>query len=185
VRGLNWFCAEVWPRVRERLPEATLEIVGAGLAVDQNGVEIVPRTWRVPGVTTRGFVRDLREVYERSVAMVAPILGGTGIRIKLVEAFRHGMPVVTTPDGAGGLPIQPGREAFVESAAEAFAGRVIELATSDSVRTKLRDAAYAFLERNNQLADAQAAVSALLGPTESTSRPTRSQWPVPSVGQAS
>jgi glycosyltransferase involved in cell wall biosynthesis len=185
VRGLNWFCSEIWPRVRERLPEATLDIVGAGLPTGPDGAPIVPGAWRVPGVTTRGFVRDLGEVYEGSVAMVAPILGGTGIRIKLVEAFRNGMPVVTTPDGASGLLVQPGREAFVESAPDSFAARVVEIATSASVRARLRDAAYAFLEEHNQLADAQAAVSALLGLTASTSRPTPSQWPASSVGQAS
>jgi glycosyltransferase involved in cell wall biosynthesis len=197
VRGLNWFCSEIWPSVRESLSEATLEIVGAGLPRGADGTEIVPRAWRVPGVTTRGFVEDLTDVYQRSVAMVAPILGGTGIRIKLVEAFRHGMPVVTTPDGAGGLPIQPGREAFVESAPDAFAARVVDVATSCDLRARLREAGYAFLETHNRLADAQAAVSALLGSIpqqadampprpgtrSSTPGPTPSQWPVDSVGR--
>jgi glycosyltransferase involved in cell wall biosynthesis len=163
VRGLDWFCGEVWPRVREGLPEATLEIVGSGLPTDERGVAIAPPTWRARGIATLGFVDDLTPVYERSVAMVAPILGGTGIRIKLLEAFRHGMPVVTTPAGAGGLPIEPGREAFVETDAASFAARVIELATSNASRARIRAAAYAFLEQHNRLAEAQAAVAALLG----------------------
>jgi hypothetical protein len=181
VRGLDWFCRDVWPRVRERLPDVKLDIVGPGLPNDGDDV-IVPPGWQVPGVTTIGFVRDLAPVYERSVAMVAPILGGTGIRIKLIEAFRHGMPFVTTPDGGAGLAIEPGREAFIESDAAAFADRVVELATSPATRARLREAGYAFLERHNQLAAAQAAVAFLLG-ADSTPPPTSSQWVVSSVGR--
>jgi glycosyltransferase involved in cell wall biosynthesis len=163
VRGLDWFCALVWPLIRERLPEATFEIVGSGLRTDPDGAAIAPPSWRRPGITTRGFVDDLTAVYERAAAMVAPILGGTGIRIKLLEAFRHGIPVVTTPDGAAGLPIEGGREAFVEADPGTFAERAIELATSPRLRDRLREAGYAFLDRHNRLTEAQAVVSALIG----------------------
>ena len=161
--GLDWFCSRVWPLVRERLPQATCEIVGSGLPTDANGRPIARPAWDVPGLTTVGRVDDLDPVYARSSVMVAPILGGAGIRIKLLEAFRHGLPTVTTPDGAAGLPIEPGREAFVESTAEAFAQRAVALATSSALRAGMRRAGYAFLERHNRLADAQAAVGALLG----------------------
>jgi len=165
VRGLDWFCDDVWPRIRERLPEAALEIVGSGLQTDSDGSVIAPSPWRRPGIATLGFVDDVAALYERSAAMVAPILGGTGIRIKLLEAFRHGVPVVTTPDGAAGLPVETGREAFVEAEAGAFAERAIELATSAAARHRLREAGYAFLERHNGLTEVQAVVSALLGST--------------------
>jgi glycosyltransferase involved in cell wall biosynthesis len=163
VRGLDWFCARVWPRIRDRLPEAAFEIVGSGLRTNPDGTAIAPPSWRGPGISTLGFVDDLAAVYERSAAMVAPILGGTGIRIKLLEAFRHGVPVVTTPDGAAGLAIEAGREAFVEADAGVFAERAIELATSASIRLRLREAGYAFLDRHNQLTEAQAVVGALVG----------------------
>jgi glycosyltransferase involved in cell wall biosynthesis len=163
VRGLDWFCAEVWPRIRERLPDATLDIAGAGLRTDKVGVAIAPSSWRRPGITVLGFVDDLTTLYERSAAMVAPILGGTGVRVKLLEAFRHGLPAVTTPDGAAGLPIQAGREAFVEGEASAFAARAVELASSNRLQQQLREAAYTFLERHNGLAEAQGVVCALLG----------------------
>ncbi len=170
VRGLDWFCAEVWPRIRERLPEAAFEIVGSGLRTDPDGAAVAPASWRRPGITTLGFVDDLAAVYHRAAVMVAPILGGTGIRIKLLEAFRHGVPVVTTPDGAAGLPIEAGREAFVGAEAAAFADRAIELATSAGMRDRLREAGYAFLERHNRLTEAQAVVSTLIGSPAVTER---------------
>ena len=163
ARGLDWFCGEVWPRVRERLPDATLEIAGAGLPVDPHGAAVAPRAWSVPGVTTVGFVPDVAAVYDRSVAMVAPTLGGSGVRLKLLEAFRHGVPVITTSDGAAGLAIEPGREAFVEDEPSAFAARVIETATSPLRQARLRDAAFAFLGREHGMPAAQDAVRDVLG----------------------
>jgi glycosyltransferase involved in cell wall biosynthesis len=163
ARGITWFCREIWPLVRERLPDATLEIVGSGLATDRSGRTIAPLAWRAPGITTLGFVEELSPIYARSTCMVAPILGGTGIRIKLIEAFREGIPVVTTTDGASGLPIQSGREAFVEDEPAAFATRVVELASSSELRARLREAGYAFLDGYGRLTEAQAAVRDLLG----------------------
>ena len=163
ARGLEWFFTSVWSKVRERLGDATLEVAGSGLPSDAHGLPVAPRSWCAPGVTTLGFVRDLAPFYERSTALIAPILGGSGVRIKLLEAFRHGVPVVTTPDGAAGLPIESGREAFIESEPSAFAARLVELASSPLLRARLREAGYSFLERHHSLPRAQSEARALLG----------------------
>jgi glycosyltransferase involved in cell wall biosynthesis len=159
--GLDWLCSAVWPRVRERLPDATLTIAGSGLPHDDHGAPIAPAAWSAPGVTTLGFVPDLEPLYRGSAVMVAPVIGGSGVRIKLLDAFRHGVPVVTTPDGAAGLAIAPGREAFVESAPEAFAERVVEVASDVDLQARLREAGYAFLDRHHHLGAAQAVTRAL------------------------
>jgi len=163
LRGVDWFCREVWPLVRQRLPGATLEIAGAGLPTDTNGQQITPPAWRAPGITMLGFRRDIDVVYARSAAMIAPLFGAFGISIKLLEAFRHGIPVVTTPDGAWGLPLEAGREAFIESDPAEFAARLVELATSPDARARMRSAAHAYLEQHHALATAQAAVRDLMG----------------------
>lgn len=163
ARGVDWFCREVWPIVRQRLPEATLEIAGIGLPQDATGRQITPSAWRAPGITMLGFRRDIDAVYARSAAMIAPLFGAFGISIKLLEAFRHGIPVITTPDGAWGLPVENGRELFIESEPAAFAARVVELATSRASRARLQAAAYSYLEQHHALATAQAAVRELVG----------------------
>ena len=167
VRGLDWFCREVWPQIRSRIPEATFEIAGTRLPLDASGHPIPRPAWRVPGVITLGFVPDLGSLYERSVAITAPSFGGTGVRVKLLEAFRHGLPVVTTPDGAAGLAIEGGREAFIESDPREFAARAVELATSPETRERLREAAYAYLARRHAIGVAQTAVRRVLARTTS------------------
>jgi glycosyltransferase involved in cell wall biosynthesis len=165
ARGVDWFLAEVWPHVRAALPDATLEIAGSGLPTDARGAVVSPPAWRASGVTTLGFVSDLGPLYARSAVMVAPVLEGSGIRIKLLDAFRSGVPVVTTPQGAAGLPIEPGRQAYVEAAPRAFAQRVIDVATSPERQAQLREEGYSFLERYHGLERAQAAVRVLIEPT--------------------
>ena len=163
VMGLDWFCREVWPLVRDRLADATLEIAGSGLTTDAYGAPVVPTAWRADGISTLGFVPDLSGLYERSAVMVAPILGGSGVRMKLLEAFQNGVPVITTPEGARGLAIDSGREAFIEAEPAAFAARVIEVVGAGGLQQRLRDAGYDYLERHHGLEPARRVVRALLG----------------------
>lgn len=165
AQGLDWFCTEVWPRVRAELPAAELVIAGSGLRTDAAGRPRVPRAWQAPGIEVRGYVEDLEPLYAGSRAMIAPILGGSGVRIKLLEAFRAGMPVVTTPAGAAGLRVTSGVELLVEpeSEPERFARAVRTLLSDGALRERLRAAGYRYLAANHAPAHADAALRAALG----------------------
>jgi len=163
VLGLDWFCEKVWPLVRRRVPDATFEIAGVGLKPDASGKLPVPETWRGPGIETVGFLEDLEPLYARSLGMLAPITGGSGVRLKLLEGFRAGMPVVTTPDGAFGLPLEDGREALISSDPEGFAERVERLVKDDALRERTREGGYTYLEEHHSLAVAQRVMRTALG----------------------
>lgn len=163
VLGLDWFCQKVWPRVRERVPDATFEIAGVGLKPDASGRLPVPDAWKAKGIETVGFLEDLEPLYARSIGMLAPITGGSGVRLKLLEGFRAGMPVVTTPDGAFGLPLEDGEEALISSDPAGFAERIERVATDEALRDRLREGGYAFLEAHHSLAVAQRVMRAALG----------------------
>lgn len=132
--GLSWFCQTVWPLVRRALPSVKLTIAGSGLGKDGSGRLQVPSDWQVPGIEVVGYVEDLETLYTQSLGMVAPILGGSGVRIKLLEALRAGMPVVTTRAGAAGLPLHDGAEVLIEDEPEAFARAVIRLCLTRGYR---------------------------------------------------
>ena len=162
VAGLDWFCAEVWPKIRARLAGASMEIAGVGLPPDHGDRLAVPRAWRVPGIETVGFLADLGPLYDRSLAMLAPVLGGSGVRIKVLEGLRAGLPIVTTVEGASGLSFRDGREALIAIDAADFAARVESLVGDESLQTLLRDEGYAYLERHHSLAVAQRAMQKAL-----------------------
>jgi glycosyltransferase involved in cell wall biosynthesis len=163
VAGLDWFCRDVWPKIRARVPDATFEIAGVGLDRDASGKQRVPDAWKVPGVTTVGFLEELEPLYQRSLAMLAPVFGGSGVRVKMLEGFRAGMPVVTTPDGAFGLPLADGKEALVAGDPEGFAERVERLVKDEAVRQRVREGGYAYLEQYHSLAVAQDVMRRVLG----------------------
>jgi len=165
VAGLDWFCRDVWPKVRARVPDATFEIAGVGLKPDAGGKLPVPDAWQVPGVTTVGFLEDLEPLYVRSLAMLAPVFGGSGVRVKMLEGFRAGMPVVTTPDGAFGLPLRDDKEALVAGDPDGFAERVQRLVDHEDVRQRVRDGGYAYLEQHHSLSAAQDVMRRVLGLT--------------------
>lgn len=163
VRGLSWFCGEVWPLVRAALPEATLVIAGSGLPSDEEGRPQAPQAWQVEGVTTVGFLPELEPLYAASVGAVAPILDGSGVRIKLLESLRAGMPVVTTGAGAAGLPLQSGREVLIEDSAAGFAAAVVRLLREPGLQEGLREAGYRYLRAHHALEVAQDAMRRALG----------------------
>jgi polysaccharide biosynthesis protein PslH len=163
AHGLDWFCKDVWPLVRERMPEATLTIAGPGLRCDAGGSLVVPPAWSIPGIRTVGYVKDLEEVYASSVAMIAPIIGGSGVRMKLLESMRAGMPTVTTTDGAAGLDVVDGREMLIADAPAAFAERTARLLSDQPLRDRLRVAGYAYLAGHHSLAVARTRLEKALG----------------------
>lgn len=93
-----WLVAEVMPRVWERAPSVALYIVGSNPT---------PAVKALAGarVTVTGFVSDaeLSDRYARARVAVAPMLYGAGVKGKVVEAMRFGLPIVTTGTGAQGL----------------------------------------------------------------------------------
>ena len=162
VEGLDWFCRAVWPILRERAPELTLNIIGSGLPLD-DGQPVVPEAWRARGIVTHGFVADLAPFEARAAAMIAPISGGSGVRIKLLEGFRAGLPVITTKAGAAGLPLQSDRELVVADEPERFAAETLSVVREPARATRLREAAYTYLDAHHSAAVAQQAMRRALG----------------------
>lgn len=164
THGLDWFCRDVWPLVRARIPEATLTIAGPGLRRGADGALEVPSNWRLPGISTVGYVDSLEDVYRKSLAMIAPILGGSGVRMKLLESMRAGMPTVTTTDGAAGLAVKDGREMFVADDPAAFADGIVRLLSDAELRARTRAAGYAYLEAHHSLATARTRLEQAVSP---------------------
>jgi glycosyltransferase involved in cell wall biosynthesis len=96
----------IWPHVRRAMDDTGIE---AGLAlVGANPTSRVKRLAQVPGVTVTGRVEDVRAWLRRALVAVAPMVNGSGIKNKILEACGSGCPVVTTPLGSEGLPIGEG-----------------------------------------------------------------------------
>ena len=167
VAGLDWFCREVWPKLRGSAPELTLNIIGSGLPL-ADGQPVVPDAWKARGIVTHGFVADLAPFEARAAAMIAPIAGGSGVRIKLLEGFRAGLPVITTRAGAAGLPLENDRELLIADDPRQFAAGTLAIVRdpgAQGIGARLRESAYAYLEEHHSVPVAQEAMRRALGLT--------------------
>jgi GT2 family glycosyltransferase len=119
--GLNWFTQKVLPAVLERKPRARLVIVGSQ-PPPHHSLPNLP-----DNIELRGFVDDVREPLGRYAVFVCPILSGSGMRVKLLEAFAAGIPVVSTPLGAEGLTRNDGEICALAEDPAGFARKIVEL----------------------------------------------------------
>lgn len=124
VEGLQFFCREIWPLLRARHLQATLTVVGARTPSE-------PKPMSVPeGVFFRGQVPDIREPLAHHAVFVCPIRTGAGVRVKLLEAFASGIPVVSTSLGAEGIAATSGRELLLADSPSEFASACWQLLES-------------------------------------------------------
>ena len=118
--GLNWFLEKVWPLVREMDASFTLEIVG-----QWSQATVSAWTRQYPNVVFKGFVEDLSAAVAGRT-MVVPILVGSGIRMKILEAMSLGVPFVSTVVGAEGIPVKDGVHGFITDDPSTFAEDIIK-----------------------------------------------------------
>ena len=94
-----------------------------------------------------GPVADAVSEIARSRVAVVPLLTGSGTRLKILEAWAAGVPVVSTTIGVEGLPVQDGETALLADSSEAFARAVTRLLTCLELRQKIGGAGRRLLEK--------------------------------------
>jgi glycosyltransferase involved in cell wall biosynthesis len=134
VDAARFLAAEVLPRVRERRPDARLALVGRG------PVPEVRRLRDLAGVEVTGEVPDVRPWLRRAEAFACPMISGTGIKNKLLEALACGSPSVATPLALQGMSVVPGRDLLVAEGAEPLAREIVRLLEDPQLRERLGDA---------------------------------------------
>jgi len=89
--AIRWFAAHVWPRVRRSVPQARWVIAGARPPSDVRGLA------NHSGVEVWADVPDVARVLSSARVAVAPMDSGSGIPMKVIEAWAAGVPVIATP----------------------------------------------------------------------------------------
>lgn len=125
------------------------------------------------GVTIVGPVRDVAEEYGRARIAVVPLRAGSGTRIKILEAFRFGVPVVSTSLGASGLEVCDGVHLLIADTPEAFAKACLRVIEDDVLASTLARNAFEWLCATHSLDRARDVLHNLIvdGSEEQTSVP--------------
>jgi glycosyltransferase involved in cell wall biosynthesis len=131
--GIRWFVREVLPRVRESVAGAVLTIVGKNPPRDFFRVAAqAPDAVRVTG-----YVPELTPLLETTAVIAIPVLAGSGMRVRILEALSRGLPVVTTTVGMEGIDAAPGSDLLVGDSPEEFAAAVVRLLRDTGLQDRL------------------------------------------------
>ena len=117
LESIKWLLDEVWPVVHQQVPRARLYLAGRKM----------PEQWmnsHIDGVTVVGEVPDALQFIGSKKINVVPLLSGSGIRVKIIEAMSVGKAVVTTTVGAQGIDYTDGVNILIADTPQQFADQI-------------------------------------------------------------
>lgn len=118
--GIRWFLQNVWPIVHKAIPSAKLYLAGREMPAWLKNL-------RQEKVTVVGEVENAYTFIGKYTLSIAPLLSGSGIRIKIIESMALGKAVVSTGIGAEGIQCENGETICIADTPEAFADGLIKL----------------------------------------------------------
>ncbi len=121
VDAVLWFGREVFPRIRQRLPDVRFHCIGAGPTAEIRALA------EIPGIEVHGHVPDLDPYMDQVRIAVAPLRFGAGVKGKVNLSMAHGQPVVATSCAVEGMHLHDGMDVAVADTPEDFAEAVVSL----------------------------------------------------------
>jgi sugar transferase (PEP-CTERM/EpsH1 system associated) len=143
VDAAVWFATEVWPRVRERHPDAEFRVIG------RKPAPAVRRLGERPGVTVVGQVPDVRPFVASAAVSVNPMRLSRGLQNKVLEALAMGKAVVAAPPALAALRAVPGEHLLAAESPAEWADAVCRLFDDPGRRAALGAAGRRFVEQNH------------------------------------
>jgi len=133
--GIEWFVRHVMPLLRQRIPEASVTIVG------RHPTPAVKELGKAPGVQVVGSVPDVRVHIRQAGAVIAPLQLARGVQNKVLEAMSSERAVVCTPAAAQGISATDGEHLIVADEPEQWVDALVRIFSDSEYRQKLAIAA--------------------------------------------
>ena len=135
VQSVNYFVRKIFPKIQASLPE--LRFLIAGTICDEV---------HEPGdnIVKLGRVSELSSVYEKADIVINPMIYGTGLKVKNIEALGYSKPLITSPIGAEGMEEGKGTAFLVASTDADWNKLVVTLMQNGNYRSSLSQGAYEF-----------------------------------------
>lgn len=119
-QGVLWFAREVWPEIRRRVPDARFTVIGKDPPTELGEISST-------GIDVTGYVADIEPYLKETAVFVVPLHAGGGMRVKILDAWCRGLPVVTTTIGAEGIDYREGENVLLADSPKDFASAVIRI----------------------------------------------------------
>ncbi len=154
--GITWFAKNVMPLLRQRVPDATLKIVG------RHPTPRVEQLGMIPGVEVVGSVPDVRSYLAEAAVVIAPLQIARGLQNKVLEAMACQRAVVCSPGAAKGIDATPGEHLLVADQPEEWASQLQGVLEDPTRRQVLAQAARRHVEQTYAWDRALTPMTALL-----------------------
>ncbi|MBI5302399.1 MAG: glycosyltransferase [Chloroflexi bacterium] len=134
VDGIVWFAQNVFPLVKPVCPDSDLVVVGARPAP-----ALLRLAEQDARVRVTGYVDDPTELLSESAVFIVPLRAGGGMRVKILDAWSRGVPMVTTTIGCEGIAVRDGENILIADEPRAFADAVIRLIQQPALGQQIAD----------------------------------------------
>ena len=140
AQGVLWFAEKVFPQVLAQCPDAILTAIGKQppAALQNLGIPAA-------NLTVTGYVDDPTPYLAETAVFVVPLLAGGGMRVKIIDAWRWALPVVSTTIGAEGIQVQDGQNIILADMPAAFAEATVRLLQKPGQATAIGNAGRAWI----------------------------------------
>lgn len=127
IEGIMWFLDNVWDSITEKHPQIKLNVVGKW-----NKIQI-RQLQKYKNVTFKGFVKSLKDEYNGAIAII-PIIRGSGLRMKIIDAVNYGSPFISTTIGAFGMKFSDGKDCYIADRPTEFASKLLDMINNERTR---------------------------------------------------
>ncbi|HRP92838.1 MAG TPA: glycosyltransferase family 4 protein [Ignavibacteriaceae bacterium] len=131
--GLEWFLAQIFPKVISKIPDAKLYIYSTG--GDQLRIDKSLRK----NIILEGYVDNIWEEVKDKELLIVPLRIGSGIRVKIIEMLAAGKSIVTTDIGKEGIDAIDGKHLLVSNKPDEFADKIVSFFNNEYDKEKIRN----------------------------------------------
>jgi glycosyltransferase involved in cell wall biosynthesis len=138
--GLFWFLDNCWQMILDKKPQTKLKIAG------RNAPSWIPeKLLNYPNIKYVGEVESAQSYMRKNGIMIAPLLSGSGMRVKIIEAMMYQKCIITTPVGCEGIDAVNNEHLFVAKNESQFSDIAINLLTDKNKVLDTGEKAYNFV----------------------------------------
>jgi glycosyltransferase involved in cell wall biosynthesis len=142
IEGLEWFLDTVWPSIRQLDSGITFHLAGKN----------IPKQFQIMGDESfimEGEVENAAEFISRQHVLIVPLLSGSGMRVKIIEAMALGKCIIATSIAAEGINYHHDKNILIADKADDFYKQILRCFTDKTLITKIGEGARKLVEKNH------------------------------------
>lgn len=141
AQGVVWFARHVFPAVLGLMPDVVFTVIGKNPPA-----ELLQMGIPTENLEITGYVADPRPYLAETAVFLVPLLAGGGMRVKIIDGWCWGLPMVSTAVGAEGIEVRDGENIILADEPTDFAHQVARVLSDRDLNAHLRKAGRRWVE---------------------------------------